>query len=250
MVRLNWDRVRIENRIKQHGAEPYSEGIPDRLKTNQRCGRKKKCPHCGKMKLNLTAHIATKHTSTFVNKNISHTISLKPPPVLAPRRKTIAHKPTEAQGDKINSHSAIEVSEATVTDAEIAQYGKALSGLSAAQRKKFLLNLERVTFHFNINNSYLKYSTHPLTIPKEYYSFLDIHNIGAGHNMPIVFPDGSNATCYIYHGHTPQRGPYRQIKMRSPYSGKGVALLRVGDVVKVEIFRVRDLARIQITRAS
>ncbi len=135
-------------------------------------------------------------------------------------------------------------------DKDLEDFIKALSKLSKAQREKFLLNLERVTFKFVINKSYLKYSAHPLTIPKEYYSYLDMHNIAASIDMPVVFPDGSNATGYIYHGSTPERGPYRQIKIRNPYSGEGLASLKDGDVIKVEIFKVDGSARIVITKVS
>lgn len=118
-------------------------------------------------------------------------------------------------------------------DKEFEEFKGALANLSKTEREKFLTNLERVTFRFKINKSFLKYSAHPLTIPKEYYSFLDMHKISAGQDMSVVFPDGSSATSYIYHGSTPEWGAYRQIKIRNPYSGQGLAALKEGDMIKL-----------------
>jgi hypothetical protein len=88
--------------------------------------------------------------------------------------------------------------------------------------------------------------SHPLTIPKEYYSFLDYHGIVEKKDMTVVFPDGSTAVGYIYHG-TAGYGKYRQIKIRNAYAGQGLSKMQVGDMVKVEIFKEGSLPRIQIS---
>lgn len=124
-----------------------------------------------------------------------------------------------------------------------------IKNLSKSEREKLFANFERVTFNFQVNQSFLK-GSHPITIPKEYYSFLDIHGILEKKDTTILFPDGSTALGYIYHGSTPQWGEYRQIKIRNPYSGKGLAMLRIGNRIKVEIYKEDDLARIQISDLS
>jgi hypothetical protein len=131
-------------------------------------------------------------------------------------------------------------------DIELDKIKELIEKLSKSEREKLFTNLKRVTFNFQVQPSFLK-GSHPLTIPKEYYAFLDIHGILAKRDITVVFPDGSTATGYIYNGSTPQRGEYRQIKIRNPYSGKGLAMLRVGDTIKIEIHKEGDLARIQIS---
>ena len=136
-------------------------------------------------------------------------------------------------------------------DKDIEEFTNALSKLSTVQREKFLLNLERVTFKFTINKSYLKDSAHPITVPIEYHSFLDMHKITPSIDMPVVFPFGSNATGYLYYySGTSKKEPYRQIKIRNPYSGEGPAAFQEGDVIKIEIFKVDGSARILINKVS
>jgi hypothetical protein len=133
-------------------------------------------------------------------------------------------------------------------NADLDEIGELINQLSKEERKKLFANLKRVTFNFQINRSFLT-GSHPLTIPKEYYSFLDFHGIVAKKNMTIVFPDGSTAVGYIYHGRAGY-GAYRQIKIRNAYTGQGLSRLRVGDVVKVEIYKEGSLLRIQLSNPS
>lgn len=121
-----------------------------------------------------------------------------------------------------------------------------LNKLSKQEREKLFTNLKRVTFNFKVNKSFLNYSSHPLTIPIEFYEFLDIHKILENQDATFVFPDGSTAVGYIYHG-TSGWGIYRQIKIRNQYAGGGVARLRVGDKVKVEIYKEGELTRIDLS---
>jgi hypothetical protein len=133
-------------------------------------------------------------------------------------------------------------------NAELEEIRKLINQLSKDEREKLFANLKRVTFNFQINRSFLT-GSHPLTIPKEYYYFLDFHGIVAKKDMTIVFPDGSTAVSYIYHG-TAGYGAYRQIKVRNAYAGQGLSSLRIGDVVKVEIYKESSLPRIQLSNLT
>ena len=122
-----------------------------------------------------------------------------------------------------------------------------LGKISRQEREKLLTNIKRITFDFKINKSFLKYPAHPITIPREFYIFLDIHGIIEKQDATVVFPDGSSALGYIYHG-TAGWGEFYQIKIRSSYSGIGIGELKVGDLIKVEIYKVEEKTRIELTR--
>jgi hypothetical protein len=133
-------------------------------------------------------------------------------------------------------------------NSELDRIRELISGLSKSEQDKLFLNLKRVTFNFRVQPSFLNYSSHPLTIPREYYSYLDIHKISAKKDTTVELPDGSTAVGYIYHGSTTQRGNYRQIKIRNPHTGGGLAMINVGDVLKVEIYKEDGTARINISK--
>jgi len=121
-----------------------------------------------------------------------------------------------------------------------------LNKLSKQEREELFKNLRRITFDFKINKSFLGYPNHPLTIPKEFYSFLDIHGIKINQDATVVFPDGSTATGYIHYSKAGW-GEYYQIRIRTPYSGVGISRFKVGDIIKVEIFKVDENIRIELS---
>ena len=105
-------------------------------------------------------------------------------------------------------------------------------------------------FPFRINMSFLKYGNHPITIPKEFYSFLNLHRIKPNQDMSISFPDGSTALGYIYRGNA-GFGEYYQIKLRHPFTGGiGVSQFRQGDRIKVELLKTQNRTRITIFEAE
>ncbi|MBC8427249.1 MAG: hypothetical protein H8E00_01175 [Deltaproteobacteria bacterium] len=132
---------------------------------------------------------------------------------------------------------------------DINEIKKELSRLSKPQLKKLLINLDHVTFPFTINMSFLKYGTHPITIPKEVYDFLMIHDIVVNRNLQILFPDGSTAVGYIYHGKAGY-GEYYQIKVKqsSTETGIGVSQFKQGDRIKVEILKSKDREQIKLSK--
>jgi hypothetical protein len=119
--------------------------------------------------------------------------------------------------------------------------------LNQHDREKFIRNLRRITFNFKINKSFLNYPQHPLTIPKEFYPFLDMHGIIKKQEATVAFPDNSTAEGYIQYSNAGW-GEYHQIKIRSPYSGAGISGLKIGDVMKVEIYKVAENTHIELSK--
>ena len=132
---------------------------------------------------------------------------------------------------------------------DIDEIKKELSRLSKPQLEKLLINLDHVTFPFTINMSFLKYGTHPITIPKEVYDFLTIHDIVTNQDLRILFPDGSTAVGYIYQGKAGW-GEYYQIKVKQSSSGTGagVSQFKQGDRIRVEILKSEDREQIKLSR--
>ena len=99
------------------------------------------------------------------------------------------------------------------------------------------------------NMSFLKYGTHPITIPKEVYDFLTIHDIVTNQDLRILFPDGSTAVGYIYQGKAGW-GEYYQIKVKQSSSGTGagVSQFKQGDRIRVEILKSEDREQIKLSR--
>jgi hypothetical protein len=121
--------------------------------------------------------------------------------------------------------------------------------LSKPQLEKLIQNLDHVTFSFKINISFLKYGAHPITIPKEFYDFIAMHSIETNRDLRISFPDGSTAGGYIYKGRAGW-GQYFQIKIKqtSLQTGMGVSQFKLGDHIKVEIFKSANEENIKLSR--
>ena len=134
---------------------------------------------------------------------------------------------------------------------DIEEFKKELSRLSKPQLEKLLLNLDHVTFSFTINMSFLKYGTHPITIPKEFYVFLTTHGITSNRDLRILFPDGSTAVGYIYKGKAGW-GDYFQIKVRqsSSQTGIGMSQFKKGDHIKVEILKSGNREQIKLSKIT
>lgn len=118
-----------------------------------------------------------------------------------------------------------------------------LGKLSPAELDQFLNNLQQINFTFVVNNSFLKYNNHPLTIPKEFNPFLNIKESSNNFEAIIVFPDGSSAASYIHNSRSGW-GEYFQIRIRSPYTGNGINVFRTGDVINVAV--TRDIGKMRI----
>lgn len=120
-----------------------------------------------------------------------------------------------------------------------------LNTLTQEQREALLKNL-RPTFDFKVNATFLNSPSHPLTITKECYPFMEFNGITNEQNATITFPDGSTASGYIYRGKN-NWGVYYQIKIRSFYSAVGISNFKINDVIKVTIFKVDGKTQIELS---
>ncbi len=75
-----------------------------------------------------------------------------------------------------------------------------------------------VYFRFTINASFLKYSTHPITVPKNQvkYSQLVKEKLDKG-DLTMIFPKGQRVRGHMYYGRAGY-GPYYQIRTHSDES--------------------------------
>ena len=121
-----------------------------------------------------------------------------------------------------------------------------LAKLSKPELDKLMKNLKRINFDFEIGKSFLNYCSHPITIPREFYLFMDIQGIIKKQDATILFPDGSVATGYIHYSKAGW-GEYHQIRVRNPYSGIGISKLKVGDMIRVEIYKDVDKTKIELS---
>lgn len=95
-----------------------------------------------------------------------------------------------------------------------------------------------IHFRFTINTSFLKYSTHPITVPKQQvkYSQLVKERLDKG-DLTIIFPKGQRVCGHMYYGKSGY-GPYYQIRT---YSGESIPKgLSKGDSVLVIILKDKN----------
>ncbi len=69
-----------------------------------------------------------------------------------------------------------------------------------------------IYFEFIISDSFLKYSTHPITIPKTQVDYKEVEKGGfAQGDLTIIFPKGEKIRGHVYFG-IAGYGPYYQIR--------------------------------------
>lgn len=97
-----------------------------------------------------------------------------------------------------------------------------------------------IEFFFKTNKSFIKYSNHPITIPRQYNSALveTVYGDSGKKTIPIkiIPPKGRDLDGEIYYGESGW-GPYYQIKTIGNYPGYYLGNLKVGDDVLVTIKR-------------
>jgi len=92
-----------------------------------------------------------------------------------------------------------------------------------------------IIFRFFINNSFLKYSSHPITVPKSQviYKNLVEDNLDKG-DFILILPKGEILKSHIYYGIS-SYGEYYQIRT---YSGQNIpSYLLLNDQLIVILFR-------------
>lgn len=69
-----------------------------------------------------------------------------------------------------------------------------------------------ISFRFRINDSFRRYSTHPITVPKTQVEYKKIEQEGFSRgDLTIIFPKGERIRGHMYSG-VAGFGPYYQIR--------------------------------------
>jgi len=92
-----------------------------------------------------------------------------------------------------------------------------------------------ISFQFIINNSFLTYSTHPITVPKTQVEYKEIEQEGFSQGgLTIIFPKGERTRGHMYYGKAGY-GPYYQIRS---YTNQDLPkYLEIGDKVIILLYR-------------
>ncbi len=103
-----------------------------------------------------------------------------------------------------------------------------------------------ITFHFEVNASFLKYPSHPITVPKTQVDYARIDAESLGPELRIVCPDGTRVEGELYHG-TAGYGPYYQLRVR-PDARDALAALPHGTKLRVDIRRDGTATEARLTQ--
>mgnify|MGYP001159379590 CR=1 FL=1 len=95
-----------------------------------------------------------------------------------------------------------------------------------------------ISFFFKVNKSFLEYTNHPITIPRENNSQLikEVYGGNGRRTIPVHItpPEGRNLAGEIYYG-VSGYGGYYQIKALGDYPGYYLGDLQIGNVVFITI---------------
>ncbi len=129
---------------------------------------------------------------------------------------------------------ALFIEDGSIVDMDINELKRLLAKLSKSEREKLLNNLDKVSFNFKINKSFLNNGNHPITVPREFYVYMEMNGISKVNDATVIFPDGSTTEGYIYYA-VAGYGPYYQIKIRSGSTATGLSKFILGETISVEI---------------
>ena len=92
-----------------------------------------------------------------------------------------------------------------------------------------------VSFHFRVNDSFLRYPAHPITIPRGQVDYRELRAEGLdGGSLAVVLPHGEKLAAQIYFGKAGY-GFYYQIRA---YSGQSIPkYLSVGIDLLMKLLR-------------
>ena len=106
-----------------------------------------------------------------------------------------------------------------------------------------------ILFLFEVKKAFLKYTSHPITIPRENYIQLieDIYEGSGERTIPvsIIPPNGRILDGSIYYGISGY-GPYYQIKVKGEYPSDYFGNLRIGETIGVNIQRSRKKINVKL----
>jgi hypothetical protein len=97
-----------------------------------------------------------------------------------------------------------------------------------------------ILFSFKVGKSFLKYTNHPITIPREHNSRLikDIYGDSGKRTIPVIItpPGGRILNGQIYYG-IAGYGPFYQIKVLGAYPSDYFGNFKIGEFMAVSIER-------------
>jgi len=100
-----------------------------------------------------------------------------------------------------------------------------------------------IIFFFKIGKAFLKYSNHPITIPRVHYTrLIDEIYEGTGKKatqVRITPPSGRILNGEIYYG-IAGYGPFYQIKVLGSYPSDHFGNAKIGNILQVKIKKVGD----------
>ena len=106
-----------------------------------------------------------------------------------------------------------------------------------------------IKFFFQVGKSFLKYTNHPITIPRAYNSKLvsAIYGGTGARTIPVTVtpPKGRILNGEIYYGKA-SYGPYYQIKVLGQYPSDYFGDLKIGESVMVSIVKSGRHANVRI----
>ena len=102
-------------------------------------------------------------------------------------------------------------------------------------------------FRFKVNQSFLTWPSHPITVPKSQIDFAQLEEEGLDRgDLKVVCPDGTSLSGKMYSG-TAGFGPYYQIRMVVPETHP-ILDLPVGSRLSVELVRRSNLNWVRLSR--
>jgi hypothetical protein len=106
-----------------------------------------------------------------------------------------------------------------------------------------------ITFTFRVNDSFLGYPAHPITVPRSQVEYNKVRELLSGSDKVwITVPHGATVPGAIYHGRAGY-GPYYQVRFNAPIPVSEAGLEK-DELVKVMIFQVEGRVEVQIRRQS
>lgn len=92
-----------------------------------------------------------------------------------------------------------------------------------------------ISFLFTVNRSFLKYPTHPVTVPRSRVDYTQLRREGMGPSLTIVAPTGRTVAGRLYSGNAGY-GPYYQIQAEG-HLGDPLYELQLGARLRVDVAR-------------
>jgi len=83
-------------------------------------------------------------------------------------------------------------------------------------KEELLHNRPSIQFNFTVNQSFLRYRPHPITVPRGTVDYALLRYLQQNHQISIIYNETPLIAGVMYHG-IAGRGPYYQIRMTNAY---------------------------------